>query len=76
MMAGAELVMTAGLLMATIALLSLAGLKAWRDWLDLRRLELGRERIARPSPARARLDLADLKDRVRRLEAIANGAEL
>jgi hypothetical protein len=58
-----------------LAMLSLAALKGWDGWLELRRIELdlGR-RSARPSPAAARLDLADLKDRVRRLEAIANGA--
>jgi hypothetical protein len=58
-----------------LAMLSLAALKGWDGWLELRRIELdlGR-RGAPPSPAAARLDLADLKDRVRRLEAIANGA--
>ena len=35
----------------------------------------GRGRRRAPSPAAARLELADLRDRVRRLEAIANGVE-
>lgn len=59
-----------------LAMLSLAALKGWDGWLELRRLELTQGRQEpRPAPAAARLELADLKDRVRRLEAIANGTE-
>jgi hypothetical protein len=59
-----------------LAMVSLAALKGWDGWLELRRLELSRERDREPkSPAAARLELADLKDRIRRLEAIANGEE-
>lgn len=58
----------------SLAMLSLAILKGWDGWLQLRRLELDRAQGALPpSPALARIELADLKDRVRRLEAIANG---
>jgi len=60
----------------SLAMLSLAILKGWDGWLQLRRLELDRTHAQRaPSPAQARIELADLKDRVRRLEAIANGVE-
>jgi hypothetical protein len=59
-----------------LAMVSLAALKGWDGWLELRRLELSQKRGGEaPSPAAARLELADLKDRVRRLEAIANGME-
>lgn len=59
-----------------LAMVSLAALKGWDGWLELRRLELTQGKGAEPkSPAAARLELADLKDRVRRLEAIANGDE-
>jgi len=60
-----------------LAMLSLAALKGWDGWLELRRMELaqGGARDARPTPAAARLELADLRERVKRLEAIANGAE-
>ncbi len=62
--------------MVSLAMLSLAILKGWDGWLQLRRLELDKAQGARPpSPAQARIELADLKDRVRRLEAIANGDE-
>lgn len=62
----------AGLLIAIAAFL-----RGWQGWLELKRAELAAhatpERSA-PSPA-ARIELADLKERVRRLEAIADGAE-
>jgi len=59
-----------------LAMLSLAALKGWSGWLDLRRLELTQSgRATRPSPAAARLELADLRERVKRLEAIADGAD-
>jgi len=59
-----------------LAMLSLALLKGWDGWLELRRMELTQNgRGEPPTPAAARLELADLKDRVRRLEAIANGGE-
>ena len=53
------------------SLVSLAALRAWRGWLEVKRLELtsGRRRV----PG---VDLATLRSRVRRLEAIANGIEL
>jgi hypothetical protein len=64
--------------LAALGLASVAGLKGWHGWLALKRLELaGRARGDRlsPSPA-ARIELADLRERVRKLEAIASGVEL
>jgi hypothetical protein len=63
---------------AGVAMLSLALLRGWESWLRLRRMELtrgGTETRRAPSPAMQRLELIDLKDRVKRLEAIANGVE-
>lgn len=63
----------AGLLIAIAAFL-----RGWQGWLELKRAQLAAaqtpEGVASPSPA-ARIELADLKERVRRLEAIADGAE-
>lgn len=56
---------------SALAVLSLAGLRAWQGWLDLRRAALAAGRA--PSPAG--LDLAALRQRVRRLEAIASGLD-
>jgi hypothetical protein len=53
---------------------------AWKGWLDLRKLELasGRPQADQPvAPAGGeRIELADLKARVRKLEAIASGIDL
>ncbi len=59
-------------------LASIAALKGWRGWLELKQLEAAhpmfRDGIS-PSPA-ARIELADLKERVRKLEAIASGVDI
>jgi hypothetical protein len=73
--AGALVAILAAIVVA-LAMLSLAALKGWDGWLELRRLELSqKDRDQNMTPAAARLELADLKDRVKRLEAIANGVE-
>ena len=70
---------TSGLI--AIIVVAAALLRGWQGWLDLKRQELGR------SPAHhaadessgigtARIELADLKERIRKLEAIASGVEL
>lgn len=61
----------AALLVAVAALL-----RGWRGWLDLKREELALRNAGPASGSSgARIELADLKERVRRLEAIANGVE-
>ena len=67
----ASLVALAGSGLLAVALASAAGLRGWSGWLELRRLELGG-----PRPSRGRGELADLRARIRRLEAIADGAEV
>lgn len=61
----------------TIGLASLAALKGWNAWLEYKRLELARGigDVTLP-PAGGRIELADLKERVRKLEAIAAGIDL
>ncbi|AGH48364.1 MULTISPECIES: hypothetical protein [Sphingomonadales] len=66
--------------LAGLLILTQAALKGWRGWLDLRRLEIDNRReeqahASAPSPA-SRIELADLKERVRKLEAIAAGVDL
>lgn len=73
---GGDSLMIIAVLLAGVALLSLALLRGWEDWLSLRRLELGRTGPRpRPSAAKQRLELIDLRQRVKRLEAIADGEE-
>ena len=56
---------------------ALAGLKAWNGWLELKRLELTHESADRGlPPASGRIEIADLRERVRKLEAIAAGIDL
>jgi hypothetical protein len=75
-MTGGDTLLILILLLAGIAMLSFALLRGWEDWLRLRRLELGEGSFRRaPSPARQRLELLDLRSRVKRLEAIADGME-
>ena len=54
-----------------------AGLKAWTGWLELKRFELTHDAADRSlPPAGGRIEIADLKERVRKLEAIAAGIDI
>ena len=56
---------------------SLAGLKAWSGWLELKKMELAQAGGDRGlPPATGRIEIADLRERVRKLEAIAAGIDL
>jgi len=60
-----------------IGLAAVATLKGWQAWLDYKRLELASHvGDATLPPAGGRIELADLKERVRKLEAIAAGIDL
>ena len=75
-MSGGDTILVLAVLLAGLALLCFAMLRGWEDWLRLRRLELSEGRARRaPSPANQRLELLDLRSRVQRLEAIADGME-
>jgi len=64
--------------LAATATICFTALRAWRGWLDLRRQELARH--APPgdgeSDVGVRIELAGVKERLKRLEAIASGVEL
>lgn len=53
-----------------VAMLSLAALRAWNGWLALRR-----EGLSGGNGHRGSSDVAALRERVRRLEAIASGLD-
>lgn len=61
-----------------LAMLVFAGLAGFRGWLDLKRQQLVRDGGGDGSHpgVGARIELADLKERIRRLEAIAAGVDL
>ena len=72
--------LTIGVLAASVILglagASLAGLKAWNGWLELKKMELTQVAGDRGlPPAGGRIEVADLRERVRKLEAIAAGID-
>ena len=58
-----------------VLIISAALLRGWTGWLEVRRLELETRGGGGAPAAPGRLELADLKERVRKLEAIASGIE-
>ncbi|APL95936.1 hypothetical protein EWH08_09215 [Sphingobium indicum] len=60
-----------------LAIVAATALRGWNGWLDLKRAELARgsDDAAPPSTA-TRIEVADLKERIRKLEAIAAGVDL
>ena len=63
--------------LAGLGAASWAALKGWQGWLELKRFELthGAADHKLP-PATGRIEIADLRERVRKLEAIAAGIDL
>lgn len=64
--------------LAGLAMLTTATLAGWRGWLQLKRSELDHVGAAAApgASAGARIEIADLRERIRKLEAIAAGVEL
>jgi hypothetical protein len=67
----------AGSALAGLAIFLIAGLKGWQGWLELKRLELNG---AQAGQARGgvgeRIEVADLRERIRKLESIAACVDL
>jgi hypothetical protein len=56
---------------------SIAALKGWNGWLELKKMELAHIAGDRGLPhASGRIEMADLKERIRKLEAIAAGIDI
>ncbi len=56
-----------------------AMLRGWHGWLELKRREIEHDTSPRrqgSSMGAARIEIADLKERIRKLEAIASGVDL
>ena len=63
--------------LAGLGAASWAALKAWNGWLELKRFELTHDGADRTlPPATGRIEIADLRERVRKLEAIAAGIDI
>jgi len=67
----------AGASVAIAFMLCGAALWAWRGWLNFRKLELAsRQNGALEEDVGVRIELAAVRERLKRLEAIASGVEL
>ena len=65
--------------LAGIGIVTAGALRGWRGWLDLKRLELQARNAETSLPVpnmTSRIEIADLKERIRKLEAIAAGVDL
>ena len=66
--------------LAGLGMVTMAALTGWRGWLAYKAQELGVHHdahdIPAPPSASARIEIADLKERIRKLEAIAAGVDL
>ena len=74
-----EPLLQAATILGATAMISGAGLRAWRGWLEIRRLELAQRGHVAPNSEQAvglRIELAAVKERLKKLEAIASGVEL
>jgi hypothetical protein len=59
--------------LAAVAALLMAGLRMWQEWIELKRSEIARK--TRPA-GEEKVDIAELRVRVRQLEAIASCVDL
>jgi hypothetical protein len=71
----------AAVALSALMIVSLVALRGWRDWIQLKREELAASQMppaqdATVPHAGSRIEIADLKERLRKLEAIAAGVDL
>lgn len=60
-----------------LSIATFAGLRGWQGWLEVKRMELaGTVRREGRSPAGDLIEMADLRERVRKLETIASCIDL
>lgn len=72
-------IILAGATLMGLLIIASAMLLGWQGWLELKRRELEREASPRQegSPiGAARIEIADLKERIRKLKSIASGVDL
>lgn len=74
-----ETLLVATSLLMSVSIVAIASLRGWQGWLTLktRELDMHRPEIEGGSGSgMARIEIADLKERIRKLEAIAAGVDL
>jgi len=72
--------LVSAMLLIGLVIVSATVLSGWQGWLALKRRELDSRRPHEieggASEGAARIEIADLKERIRKLEAIASGVDL
>lgn len=76
-----EQIIIAAATVTALTILAMTAMRCWQGWLALKERELDRAirgpEMDNGSPAgAARIEIADLKERIRKLEAIASGVDL
>ncbi len=81
-----EPIILAATSLTAISIVAFAMLRGWQGWLTFKEHELERTSTGSSEPERerdtgsalgaARIELSDLKERIRKLEAIASGVDL
>ena len=72
-----EILVTTTAALLGLVIVAAAALKGWQGWLALKSRELdGQRGEIEPGSGMARIEIADLKERIRKLEAIAAGVDL
>ena len=82
-MMGPDAILAAGaVLLFGLVITAAFALKGWQGWLELRKLEIAHHGRREPAHDQTsgltggRIEIADLKERVRKLEQIASGIDL
>ncbi len=72
-----SIALIAASVLAALGTAAFAGLKGWNAWLEFKRMELTHSTADRTLPPTGnRIEIADLKERIRKLEAIAAGIDI
>ena len=71
-----ETLIVAATALAITATLCATALRAWRGWLELRQAALARPEASHDEDVGLRIELAAVRERLKKLEAIASGVEL
>ena len=72
-----ETMISGAVMLGVAAMMCFAASRAWRGWLDLKRLELERQSGSNePDELGLRIEVASVKERLRRLESLADGVDL
>jgi hypothetical protein len=72
-------IITGAFAVLCVGIVSSLSLRGWRDWIALKHAELDVSRQSSDTPvpsATSRIEVADLKERVKKLEAIAAGIDI